>query len=54
MRKATEVGDGIYKLDTRLKEPGVYYFFISSKAGKLDTNDAIFLSVQAAPASATN
>ena len=32
---AIEVGDGVYKLDTKLSKAGVYYFFVASKASNL-------------------
>jgi YVTN family beta-propeller protein len=51
---ATEIGDGVYKLDTKLPKPGVYYFFVGSKSARLNMNDATFLSLQATRASATN
>jgi len=54
MAPATEVGDGVYKLDTKLSKPGVYYFFVGSKTARLNMNEASFLSMQASRPAATN
>ena len=44
---AIEVGDGVYKLDTKLSRAGFYYFFVSSKTSNLAFGgDAPFLSMQ--------
>jgi len=44
---AIEVGDGVYKLDTKLSKAGVYYFFVSSKTGNLAFGgDMPYLSMQ--------
>jgi YVTN family beta-propeller protein len=44
---AIEVGDGVYKLDTKLSRTGVYYFFVSSKASNLAFGgDMPYLSMQ--------
>jgi len=44
---AIEVGDGVYKLDTKLSRAGVYYFFVSSKASNLAFGgDMPYLSLQ--------
>ena len=44
---AIEVGDGVYKLDTKLSRTGVYYFFVSSKASNLAYGgDMPYLSMQ--------
>ena len=45
--EAIEVGDGVYKLDTKLSKAGVYYFFVSSKTSNLEYGgDMPFLSMQ--------
>ena len=45
---AIEVGDGVYKLDTKLSKAGIYYFFVSSKTSNLAFGgDAPFISMQA-------
>ncbi len=44
---AIEVGDGVYKLDTKLSSAGVYYFFVSSRASNLKFGgDSPYLSIQ--------
>jgi len=44
---AVEVGDGVYKLDTRLSKSGLYYFFVSSKSSNLGLDQQHFVSMQA-------
>jgi YVTN family beta-propeller protein len=52
---AIEVGDGVYKLDTRLPKAGVYYFFVSSKSSNLEFGETQYLSMQATrPAVSSN
>lgn len=43
---ATEVGEGVYKLETKLSKTGVYYFFVASKSSKLKFGDTNFLTMQ--------
>jgi len=44
---ASEVGDGVYQLDTKLPNPGLYYFFVSSKSSSLGLDKKHFVSVMA-------
>ena len=44
---AAEVGDGVYKLDTRLSKPGLYYFFVSSRSANLGLDQQYFVTMQA-------
>jgi len=44
---AIEVGDGVYQLDTELPNPGLYYFFVSSKSSSLGLDKQHFVSVMA-------
>ena len=43
---AIEVGDGVYKLDTKLPNAGVYYFFVSAKSANLEFGETQYLSMQ--------
>jgi len=43
---AIEVGDGIYQLDTKLKKPGLYYFYVSSRSSNLAFGQKHFFSMQ--------
>jgi len=44
---ATEVGDGVYKLATQLKKPGLYYFYVSSRSSNLGLDRQHYVSMQA-------
>ena len=43
---ATEVGEGVYKLETQLTKPGVYYFYVASQSSSLGFGDTHYISVQ--------
>lgn len=43
---ATEVGKGVYKLDTQLPKTGVYYFYVASESNNLEFGDAHYISIQ--------
>jgi len=45
---AAEVGDGVYQLEARLKNPGLYYFYVSSKSSNLGLDRQTFVSMYAA------
>lgn len=42
---ATEVGDGVYKIDATLSKAGLYYFYVSSPSSKLAFGQKHFLSM---------
>jgi YVTN family beta-propeller protein len=44
---ATEVGDGVYQLEAQLKNPGLYYFYVSSKSANLGLDRQQFISLYA-------
>jgi len=44
---ATEVGDGVYRLDTKLRKPGLYYFFVKSRSSNLGLDQQHFVSMLA-------
>jgi YVTN family beta-propeller protein len=44
---ATEVGDGVYQLQTRLPKPGLYYFFVNSRSANLGLERKHFVTMQA-------